>query len=167
MSQRFGEKLKELRAQTNLTQTDLAKRLGFLSRAHLANLEEGRDVPSLVIAVQIAEHLGVTIDSLLRDDRELEVWSPSITPLSSTLQVAFSFGARLRALRRARNIKQWELASDLCLASRAHLSDLETGRRLPSIALVMKIADYFDVTMDTLLRSDTPAEHQHPREATQ
>src|SRR5262245_37527902 len=108
MSQRFGETLKQLRAQTNLTQTVPAKRLTFLWRAHLANLEEGRDVPSLVIAVRIAEHMGATIDSLLRDDRELEVWSPSITSPSSTLQVPFPFGARLRALRRARNIKQWE-----------------------------------------------------------
>jgi transcriptional regulator with XRE-family HTH domain len=151
MAQRFGEKLTQLRQQHGRTRTELAQQLGFISRAHIANLETGRDVPSLSIAVRLAGHLGVTLDSLLRDDRELEALQWQSAPPAQDEAVLASFGERLRTLRHQRTVKQWQLADALQLGTRAYISDLEIGRRLPSIDLVIKIADFFQVTADALL----------------
>jgi transcriptional regulator with XRE-family HTH domain len=152
MTQRFGEKLAQLRQQHGRTRTELAQQLGFISRAHIANLETGRDVPSLSIAVRLAEHLDVTLDSLLRDDREFEVVQRLSAPPAHDETVLASFRERLRALRRQRTMKQWQLADALQLGTRAYISDLEIGRRLPSIELVIKIADFFEVTIDSLFQ---------------
>lgn len=150
MAQRFGEKLTQLRQQHGRTRTELAQQLGFISRAHIANLETGRDVPSLSIAVRLAERLGVTLDSLLRDDRDLEAVQRLSTPRTHDEGVLASFGERLRTLRRQSTLKQWQLADALQLDTRAYISDLEIGRRLPSIELMIKIADFFQVTTDSL-----------------
>jgi len=169
MAQRFGEKLTQLRQGKGLTQTELARQLGSLSRAHLANLEKGRDVPSLSIAVQLAVHLGITIDSLLRDDREVEGRAnPSnVSAHAVEGQLSFgpqlvegqlSFGPQLSEVRLQRNITQWQLAQALQLGSRAYLSDLERGQRLPSIELLIRIADFFQVTADSLVHIDQSAD---------
>jgi transcriptional regulator with XRE-family HTH domain len=154
MAQRFGEKLAQLRQQRSLTRTELATQLGFISRAHIANLEKGRDVPSLTIAVRLADHLGVSVDNLLRDNREIAAIASPIGPPAPHGDVQLPFGQQLRALRRARHMTQWQLEQDLQLVSRAYLSDLERGRRLPSIELLIRIADFFQVTIDSLVHID-------------
>jgi transcriptional regulator with XRE-family HTH domain len=156
MAQRFGEKLTQLRQEKSFTQTELARQLGSLSRAHIANLEKGRDAPSLSIAVQLAMYLDVTIDSLLRDDREVEARANTSNVPGHALEGKLSFGPQLSEVRLQRNITQWQLAQALQLESRAYVSDLERGQRLPSIELVIKIADFFQVTADSLLHIDQP-----------
>jgi transcriptional regulator with XRE-family HTH domain len=68
--------------------------------------------------------------------------------------MAHDFGAKLRLLRRARRIRQTQLAAALGLASQAHVSNLEAGRREPSIELILRVAGYFGVSTDYLLRDD-------------
>ena len=63
---------------------------------------------------------------------------------------------RLRELRRARNISQLKLSMDLQLNQNA-ISRYETGLREADYATLIKIADYFNVSIDYLLeRSDNP-----------
>ena len=54
---------------------------------------------------------------------------------------------RLEALRKARGIKQEELAATLEV-SRQTIGSLENGRYNPSILLAFKIARYFDVSIE-------------------
>ena len=54
---------------------------------------------------------------------------------------------RLEALRKARGIKQEELAAALEV-SRQTIGSLEKGRYNPSILLAFKIARYFDVSIE-------------------
>ena len=54
---------------------------------------------------------------------------------------------RLEALRKARGIKQEELAAALEV-SRQTIGSLENGRYNPSIFLAFKIARYFDVSIE-------------------
>ena len=54
---------------------------------------------------------------------------------------------RLEALRKARGIKQEELAAALEV-SRQTIGSLENGRYNPSILLAFKIARYFDVRIE-------------------
>lgn len=63
---------------------------------------------------------------------------------------------RLRELRRAKGISQLKLAMDLN-TNQNTISRYETGEREPGIAELIKIADYFRVTIDYLVeRTDTP-----------
>jgi transcriptional regulator with XRE-family HTH domain len=63
---------------------------------------------------------------------------------------------RLRELRRARNISQLKLSMDLQLNQNA-ISRYETGLREADYATLIKIADYFNVSVDYLLeRTDNP-----------
>ena len=56
---------------------------------------------------------------------------------------------RLRELRRARNISQLKLSMDLQLNQNA-ISRYETGLREADYATLIKIADYFNVSIDYL-----------------
>ena len=60
------------------------------------------------------------------------------------------FGERLKQMRTEKNIGQNQLAKELGL-SNASISYWETGKQLPTIEAVYKIAVYFDVSADYLL----------------
>jgi transcriptional regulator with XRE-family HTH domain len=73
MPRLLGEKLRYLRTQRQMTQVDVAQRLGLARQAYISNLEAGRKMPSLDLVVQIADLFGVTADYLLRDSAPLEM----------------------------------------------------------------------------------------------
>jgi len=62
-------KIKELRARHNLTQDDLAKKVG-VRRETVLYLEKGKYNPSLKLAHDIAKVLQTTIDDLFIFDDE-------------------------------------------------------------------------------------------------
>src|SRR5262245_1171278 len=67
MPRLFGDKLRLLRRQHNMTQVELADQLGLASQGYVANLEAGQEAPSLDLIIRISHVLGVTTDYLLRD----------------------------------------------------------------------------------------------------
>ncbi|MBE6984759.1 MAG: helix-turn-helix transcriptional regulator [Ruminococcaceae bacterium] len=63
---------------------------------------------------------------------------------------------RLRELRKSRNITQLKLALDLNMSQNT-ISRYETGEREAGYAELIRIADYFDVSIDYLLeRTNEP-----------
>ena len=63
---------------------------------------------------------------------------------------------RLKELRKAKGISQLRLATDLN-TNQNTISRYETGEREPGINELIKIADYFNVSLDYLLeRSNNP-----------
>lgn len=56
---------------------------------------------------------------------------------------------KLEEIRKARGIKQEELADALAV-SRQTIGSLENGRYNPSIILAFKIAKYFDMTIEEI-----------------
>ena len=63
---------------------------------------------------------------------------------------------RLKELRRTRHITQLKLALDLNMSQNT-ISRYETGEREPGLTELVKIADYFDVSVDYLLeRTENP-----------
>jgi len=63
---------------------------------------------------------------------------------------------RLRELRKSRNITQLKLAIDLNMSQNT-ISRYETGEREAGYAELIRIADYFDVSIDYLLeRTNDP-----------
>ena len=64
------------------------------------------------------------------------------------------FGEKLRILRERRSLTVRQLASLLGINSHSHIVGLETGKHYPSIELIVKIADLFEVSTDQLLRDE-------------
>ncbi len=63
---------------------------------------------------------------------------------------------RLREIRRAKGVSQLKLAMDLN-TSQNTISRYETGEREPGINELIKLADYFGVSVDYLIgRTDNP-----------
>ena len=60
------------------------------------------------------------------------------------------FSDRLRSLRQDNDLTQDRLSKELNI-DRKTLSNYETTYRTPNIYLVVKIADYFNVSLDYLL----------------
>ncbi|NJN66513.1 MAG: helix-turn-helix transcriptional regulator [Chloroflexaceae bacterium] len=64
------------------------------------------------------------------------------------------FGEKLRRLRKIHRLTLKELAHKLGYLSYGYLSELEAGKKLPSVHFVLDIADFFDITTDQLLRDE-------------
>ena len=67
---------------------------------------------------------------------------------------------RMKEIRKAKGISQLKMAMDLHMAQNT-ISRYETGEREPGIADLIRIADYFRVSVDYLLgRTDDPKLHK-------
>ena len=66
------------------------------------------------------------------------------------------FGEKLRRLRMHRGMTVRELAVALGYSStsNSYISETETGKRRPKIDFVLKVAQFFGVSMDQLTRDD-------------
>jgi transcriptional regulator with XRE-family HTH domain len=73
--QRFGEKLRTLRTQRNITTRDLALALGYTahSNSYISLIENGKQKPSLNFVLRTALFFAVSADQLTRDDLDLEI----------------------------------------------------------------------------------------------
>ena len=69
--EKFPEKLRILREQHGLSQRMLAEELGF-TPAYIHFLETGKKKPNVELAIKLADLFGVSLDVLLRDERELD-----------------------------------------------------------------------------------------------
>jgi transcriptional regulator with XRE-family HTH domain len=166
MPNRFGEKVRYLRRQKGLTQTDVSEALAA-SGSHISNIEAGRKSPSLETVIRIADTLCVATDYLLRDSIAVDTpvdYIPTQSP--GRENVLTLFGAKLRHLRTQRGMHQTELSLHLNLRTQAHISLLESGRKEPSIDLVLRIADFFGVSTDYLLRDALPVDATGSDDAT-
>jgi len=70
--QRFGEKLRLIRTRRGMSLRQLASELGFNSHGYVGDLESGRKKPSLEVALKIARLFGVSVDSLVKDEMEVD-----------------------------------------------------------------------------------------------
>jgi transcriptional regulator with XRE-family HTH domain len=61
---KLGEAIKEVRGERELTQKDLAKRVG-ITQSHLSQLESGNKEPSLSTLERIAEELDLSVPMLV------------------------------------------------------------------------------------------------------
>lgn len=64
------------------------------------------------------------------------------------------FGQKLHALRLHRHMTLKELAIALGYSTHAYISELEAGKKVPTVELVLKVARLFAVTTDELLKDE-------------
>lgn len=70
--QTFGEKLRILRNQHDMTMKELAHALGISAHSYVSKLENGEKKPSVEMAIKISHIFGVSLDLLLKDEYEIE-----------------------------------------------------------------------------------------------
>jgi len=68
------------------------------------------------------------------------------------------FGEKVYRLRQRRGLSLRKLAAGLGLATHSHLDRIEKGEDKPSADLILKIADFFGVTTDQLMRDELDIE---------
>lgn len=70
-----------------------------------------------------------------------------------------TFAERLKELRVSKNLTMEQLGKDIG-STRATISNFENEQRKPSLDMLIKLADYFDVSIDYLAgRTDDPKLH--------
>lgn len=69
--QRFGEKLRTLRTQHNMSLQELAYKLGLTAHSYISELESGKKKPTAEFTLNVARLFNVTTDQLLKDELDL------------------------------------------------------------------------------------------------
>lgn len=74
-------------------------------------------------------------------------------------------GTKLRHLRERAGLSQTELAQRIGMSERSkgYISEIEGGKKIPPTEKILKIALYFNVTTDYLLRDDIPEQGDDER----
>lgn len=70
------------------------------------------------------------------------------------------FGEKLRSLRTHKQMTLKELASALGLSAHGYLSEIEAGKKKPTADFVLKVARFFKVTTDQLLKDELDIEEK-------
>ena len=105
----FGEKLKQLRAERNLTQPQLAQAIG-IEQSYLSKLENDKSIPSADIFQSILKAFGMDVATFLEGVDEKQVHRD----LRQVPEVANHLNGVVAA--KIHNIKRWLYASGMALA---------------------------------------------------
>ncbi len=73
---------------------------------------------------------------------------------STSLAKIERFGQKLRMLRCHRHLTLKELATSLGYASHGYVSELEAGKKIPTVEFTVNASRFFDVTIDQLLKDE-------------
>jgi transcriptional regulator with XRE-family HTH domain len=63
------------------------------------------------------------------------------------------FGEKLKSLRQQRGLTMRQLG-ELLEVSDSYVSKMETGDKTPNVAMVLRVANLFEVTTDVLIRDE-------------
>lgn len=145
----LGDKIKELRKGMHLTQEQLAKAIG-VSRSTIAMVEKNFQGTSRETLVKLAEYFGVSIDYLIRDT------TTNFTEISNKDSEFVMLGDKIKNLRKGMHLTQEQLCEKIGIAQ-STLGMIESNKREAGKKTLLKIADFFGVTVDYLL-SDNETE---------
>lgn len=67
----FGERVKSEREKKGWSQAELAEKI-HVSRQSVSKWETGKSLPSIEVLIDLSDLFGITIDEMLRSDRELK-----------------------------------------------------------------------------------------------
>lgn len=136
----LGDKIKDLRKDMNLTQEQLCKEIG-IAQSTLGMIESNQRSAGRKTLTKFANFFNVTVDSLLKaDDNNLN-----------------NLGDKIKLLRKEKKITQQELANALSL-SQSTIGMIEKNRQGVGRKTLIKIANFFNVTVDYLLSDDEEIE---------
>lgn len=130
----FGEKLKELREERNLSQKELGEKMGGITQQTIAQYEKKETVPKLDTVSKIADALEINPNIFYSD------FSQSVADDSGGI------GEKIKAVRLQKGVSQAALAR--CLGvSTAMICQYEVGKRKPKVETLSKIAGALGVDL--------------------
>jgi transcriptional regulator with XRE-family HTH domain len=136
----FGERVREIRKQKHMSQSELGNRLGINLDA-VTHIEKRGNTPRPQTIHLYAAALGV----------EPRVLWPEVP--ESIVPEDYSIADRIRQHRLARGWTQTDLAKRLGIAQNA-ISQLEKGNHNPRADTLARLARAFEITLDDLLYGD-------------
>lgn len=144
----FSLKLKALRQKNNLTQEQLANELNTHyhlneSKATISQFEHNKPIPDLDRLINIADYFQVSLDYLCcnKSNDNVRCTNP---------------GTRIKRLIKKNGLSQKEFVDKFnekygYSDSEATISQYVNNKRTPEIDKMVKIADFFNVTLDYIL----------------
>lgn len=133
----FAQNLRFLREQKKMTQREVADELE-VSPGAVAMWEQGNRTPYVDDLVKIANYFSVTLDELITKE---------LVPLLPV------YARNLKYLREKSNLKRSDIA-DLLQVKQLTIELYETNKRAMAVEDIEKIADFFGVTMDQMIKQD-------------
>lgn len=76
------------------------------------------------------------------------------------------FGEKLQILRSRNGITLRELAHALGYTTHSYLSEIESGKKQPTVDLVLALARLYDISTDQLLKDELSLESPHAKKKT-
>lgn len=138
----LAQNLRYLREQKGLSQRECAEIFG-LSGSAVAMWEQDQRKPDIEMIVRLAEYFDVSLDELVLKDLK-----PPI-PL---------YALNLRYLREKQELTQQNMADFLGYRGKQGYSMVETGKSGISVESLEKLADFFGVTLDQIVKHDLSKE---------
>ncbi len=138
----LAQNLRYLREQKGLSQRECAEIFG-LSGSAIAMWEQDQRKPDIEMIVRLAEYFDVSLDELVLKDLK-----PPI-PL---------YALNLRYLREKQELTQQNMADFLGYRGKQGYSMVETGKSGISVESLEKLADFFGVTLDQIVKHDLSKE---------
>lgn len=138
----LAENLKFLREQNGKTQGELAVLFGIEQKT-ISSWECGSRKPPIGTIVSLAKLYRVSLDDLVLTDMRPPV------PV---------YALNLAYLRKKYGMTQQELVEIIGLKNKSSISLIENGKYEPSIENLEKLADFFGVTMDQIVKQDLSQE---------
>lgn len=71
--------------------------------------------------------------------------------MESNREFLFALGQKLKNIRKERNYSQ-EYVANYAAINKNYLSDLERGRRNPTLIVLKRLADFYNVSLSELLK---------------
>ncbi len=75
MKRTLGEKINSLRKQRNMTQDELAEKMGVSSQA-VSKWEKGLSIPDIPILIELSDFFHITLDDLLKEKEDTVSFIP-------------------------------------------------------------------------------------------
>lgn len=137
----LAQNLKCLRTHNGESMTYLAEKIGRSYMA-ISRYESGESEPDIETIITLSKHFNVSIDDLLTK----EIKPP--LPL---------YVSNIKFLRKKRNMQQERMASFLGVSAATYCK-YENGGVEISVEKLVKLADFFGVTLDQMVRQDLSKE---------
>ena len=154
----WGEPIKILREKKGLTPKMVAAALGVLERSY-AYYERGEHQPKFPVLIMLADYYGVSVDTVL--GRGLESPRP-VLPLLSSIDPAKPFHEILQDCMDKRSVKPKRMISYLGINAEV-FSRYLSGKKKPDVWLLIRLGDFFGVSVDYLIGRTPEKRFSDPR----
>lgn len=150
-SKEIGQIIKNNRKSKNITQQALADKCE-MSRSHLADVEAGRNSPSAILIIKIFRILDIDLNLLKNMNVNLgENKHEKAVKVIGNYKFSYS---KFEKLLNEQCITAYQVSKDTGITT-ATLSEWKNGKYTPKIDKLLKLANYFGITVEYFLDEKT------------